>query len=180
MGRYLEKVLNSLSPEMRARVEKRTAALEADREKIQAKKTLYDQDYFQWIAATLQQLRDREYDRVDWDNLIEEIEDMGKRELQAIRSNLVVVLLHLLKWQFQPEYRTGSWAGSITEHRTRILNNLEDSPSLKNYLETALEWAYPRARQQASDETGLTLQVFPQECPYLVAEVLDDKFWPEN
>ena len=152
----------------------------ADYAKIQDTNNLYEQDYVQWIEATLQQLRDRNYEKVDWENLLEEIEDMGKRERQAIRSNLVIVLLHLLKWQFQPEHRTGSWAGSITEHRTRILNNLVDSPSLKNYLQTALEWAYPRARQQASDETGLMLPIFPEECPYLVEEILDDKFWPGN
>ena len=143
-------------------------------------KTFYDRDYVQWIEATLQQLRSQDYENVDWENLFEEIEDIGKGERQAIRSNLVVVLLHLLKWQFQPEYRTGSWAGSITEHRTRILNTLEDSPSLKSVLAEGLEKCYQRACKQGHFETGLALNIFPQECPYSVEEILDDDFWPEN
>ena len=143
-------------------------------------KTLYDRDYVQWIEATLQQLRDRDYEQVDWENLLEEIEDMGKRERQALRSNLVVVLLHLLKWQFQPEYRTGSWAGSITEHRRRILDLLDDSPSLKSVIPEGLEKCYKSARKQAHQETGLALNLFPPECPYAVEEILDDDFCPEN
>jgi len=84
----------------------------------------------------------RNYEKVDWENLLEEIEDTGKGERQAIRSNLVIVLLHLLKWQFQPEHRTGSWAASITEHRRPILDSLNDSPSLKSAIAEGLEKCY--------------------------------------
>ncbi|MBP0000781.1 MAG: DUF29 domain-containing protein [Cyanobacteria bacterium SID2] len=141
--------------------------------------TLYDEDYVRWIEATLAQLRDRNYDNVDWANLLNELEDMAKRERRSIRNNLTVILVHLLKWEFQPEFRTGSWAGSITEHRSRVLSVLEDSPSLKNYLSEALTWAYPRARQQASAETTLPLKVFPVECPYEIDLILDDSFWTD-
>ncbi|MDJ1173661.1 DUF29 domain-containing protein [Roseofilum capinflatum] len=140
--------------------------------------TLYEIDYLLWIETTLQQLRDRDYNQVDWQNLLEEIEDMGKSERRSIKSNLTVVLMHLLKWEFQPEFRTGSWSGSITQHRTRILYALEDSPSLKNYLPEVLETAYSRARQEASDETQLSLSRFPVSCPYEIEEVLNDGFWP--
>jgi Domain of unknown function DUF29 len=143
-------------------------------------KTLYDQDYVQWIEATLQELRSRNYENVDWENLLEEIEDMGKRERQAIRSNLVIVLLHLLKWQFKPEHRTGSWAASITEHRRRILDSLDDSPSLKSAIADGLEKCYKSARKQAHQETGLALNIFPPECPYALEEILDDDFLPES
>ena len=140
--------------------------------------TLYDRDYLLWIETTLQRLRDRDYDHVDWVNLLEEIEDMGKSERRSIKSNLTVVLMHLLKWEFQPQFRTGSWAGSITQHRTRILYALEDSPSLKNYLPEVLEAAYSRARKEASEETKLPLSIFPVDCPYAIEQVLDDGFWP--
>ncbi|MGI0495934.1 DUF29 domain-containing protein [Limnospira platensis CENA597] len=140
--------------------------------------TLYCEDYVLWIEETLEQLRDRNYDQVDWENLLEEIEDMSKRERSSLRSNLAMTLLHLLKWEFQPELRTGSWAGSITEHRTRILDILEDSPSLKNYLPEAILWAYPRTRRQGKNETGLPLEVFPAECPYAIADILNDDFLP--
>ena len=142
--------------------------------------TLYDEDFVRWIEATVAQLRDRRYDDVDWTNLLDELEDMAKRERRSIRNNLVVVLLHLLKWEFQPALPTGSWAGSIAEHRSRVLSVLEDSPSLKNYLSEALTWAYPRARQQASAETALPLSVFPVDCPYALEAVLDDGFLPEG
>lgn len=141
--------------------------------------TLYDRDYALWLSATIEQLRDRDYDNVDWDNLLDELEAMARSDKRAIKHNLVVILVHLLKWQFQPEMRSGSWAGSITEHRTRIQALLEDSPSLKNFLDEALVWAYPRARRQASDETGLPLDRFPESCPYSLNLVLNDEFFAE-
>jgi hypothetical protein len=134
--------------------------------------TLYDRDYALWLAATIERLRDRDYDNVDWDNLFDELEAMACSDKRAIKHHLVVILVHLLKWQFQPEMRSGSWAGSITEHRTRIQALLEDSPSLRNFLDEALVWAYPRARRQASDD----LDRFPESCPYNLCEVISDDF----
>ncbi len=142
-------------------------------------KLLYDTDYVRWVETTLQQLRDRRYDCVDWDNLLDEIEDMSRRERQSLKTNLVVILLHLLKWQFQPERRSGSWAGSIAEHRRRVLDSLEESPSLKPYLETVLARCYYNARKQAHLETGLPLAVFPSACPYTVENILDENFCTE-
>ena len=86
---------------------------------------LYDQDYLQWLETTVSQLQSQDYTHVDWDNLIEEIEDIGKPERRNLKSNLIVVLVHLLKWQYQPEGRTGSWAVSIVEHRRRNQNGIE-------------------------------------------------------
>ena len=143
-------------------------------------RALYDRDYLEWINLTLDQLRNQDYTSVDWQNLIEEIEDMGKGERRSLESNLVIVLLHLLKWQFQPQYRTGNWEGSIIEHRRRIRQALEDSPSLKSYLETVLTECYESAVKQAKGETQLPLETFPARCPYNVAEVLDDDFLPKE
>ncbi|MGD1903177.1 MAG: DUF29 domain-containing protein [Geitlerinemataceae cyanobacterium] len=140
---------------------------------------LYERDRARWLEATLQRLRDRDYDNIDWDNLLEELDDMARSDRRAIKNNTVVILVHLLKWQYQPEMRTGSWAGSITEHRTRILALLDDSPSLRNALPDAVEWAYPRAKRQASDETGLRPDRFPETCSYKPEDVYDDDFWPD-
>ena len=123
----------------------------------------YEADYVAWIEATVARLRDRDYDAVDWANLIEEIEDMGKRERRSLESNLIVLLLHLLKWQFQPERRSGSWQGSIVEHRRRILRSLKDSPSLKPYPEEIFADCYQAAVEQASAETQLPEATFPAE-----------------
>ena len=141
---------------------------------------LYETDYVQWIATTLEKLRHQEYAHVDWANVIEEIEDMGKRERRSLKSNLIVLLLHLLKWQYQPTQRTGSWAGSVIEHQRRILEVLKDSPNLKPYLANIFAEAYGEAVKQAAAETMLPLETFPNECEFELTQVMDDGFLAEN
>jgi hypothetical protein len=150
-----------------------TTELDANR------KNLYEADYLKWIETTVEKLRVRDYSSVDWENLIEEIEDMGRSERKSLKSNLIVVLTHLLKWQYQPEFRSGSWKGSIVEHRRRIRDTLKDSPSLKPYLQEVFVECYLDAVEQASAETELPMETFPGECPYTSAEVLDSNFLPE-
>ncbi|MEH2438232.1 MAG: DUF29 domain-containing protein [Nostoc sp.] len=141
--------------------------------------TLYDTDYLQWIETTVEKLQSHDYVNVDWENLIEEISDMGRSERRSLKSNLIVILVHLLKWQFQPEKRSGSWEGSIIEHRRRVKEALDDSPSLKSYLESVFGECYPQAVKQAKAETGLLVESFPLVCPYQLPEVTDDEFLPE-
>ena len=140
--------------------------------------TSYETDYLQWIEITAERLRRHNYDDVDWENLIEEIEDMGRSERRRLESNLIVLLLHLLKWQYQPERRSGSWESSIIEHRRRIKKALKESPSLKPYLEKIFAESYTEAVKQATAETGLPLEMFPQS-PYKLAAVIDDQFLPQ-
>ncbi|MEC4991576.1 MAG: DUF29 domain-containing protein [Oscillatoria sp. PMC 1068.18] len=140
---------------------------------------LYELDYLKWIETTVGKLRDRDYTSIDWENLIEEIEDMGKRERRSLESNLIILLLHLLKWQYQPEMRSNSWKGSIVEHRRRIRKAIQESPSLKAYLEEVLNECYFDAIEQAIAETGLSAKTFPELCSYSSSEVLDANFLPE-
>jgi len=140
---------------------------------------LYETDYLRWIETTVEKLRVQDYSNIDWENLIEEIEDMGRSERRSLKSNLIVVLTHLLKWQYQPQFRSGSWKGSIVEHRRRIREALKDSPSLKPYLEEVFAECYLDAVEQASAETELSVEIFPQLCPYTSAEVLDSNFLPD-
>lgn len=141
---------------------------------------LYEQDYLQWIQTTLNQLQYQDYANVDWENLIEEIADMGRRERRSFVSNLIILLLHLLKWQYQIEMRSGSCKGSIIEHRRRLHQILKDSPSLKPYLEEILPQCYQDARQQASAETELSLETFPPNCHYQISEIIDSEFFPHT
>ncbi|MCL1474235.1 DUF29 domain-containing protein [Argonema antarcticum] len=142
------------------------------------RQTLYETDYLQWIETNVEKLRNQDYANVDWTHLIEEIEDMGRSERRSLESNLIVVLLHLLKWQYQPEERSGSWEGSIIEHRRRVKKALKESPSLRPYLDSIFAECYAEAVKQAKAETGLALETFPTECPYELTEVTDDGFLP--
>ncbi|MCC5631194.1 DUF29 domain-containing protein [Nostoc sphaeroides CHAB 2801] len=141
--------------------------------------TLYDTDYLQWIETTVAKLHSHDYANVDWENLIEEIADMGRSERRSLKSNLIVILVHLLKWQFQPEKRSGSWEGSIIEHRRRVKEALDDSPSLKSYIESVFAECYAQAVKQAKAETGLLVESFPLVCPYQLPEVTNDDFLPQ-
>ncbi|MBW4540491.1 MAG: DUF29 domain-containing protein [Myxacorys chilensis ATA2-1-KO14] len=140
---------------------------------------LYNADYISWIETTVKKLKHQDYASVDWENVIEEMEGMARRERQHLRSNLIVLLLHLLKWHYQPSKRSGSWKGSIVEHRQRIEDILEDSPSLTAYPSEVLEKCYRKAVAQAAAETGLPPETFPQGCSYSISEVLDTNFFPE-
>ncbi len=140
--------------------------------------TLYNTDFVKWIDQTVSQLQSADYENVDWAHLIEEIEDMSKRERRSLESNLIILLLHLLKWQYQTDRRSGSWKGSIREHRRRINSILKDSPSLKPYIQEIWVNSYAEARAQAIDETGLLQITFPTHNPYTIDDVLNSDFLP--
>lgn len=91
---------------------------------------LYEQDYYLWLETTAKLLRSGEFSALDTVNLLEEIEDMGKSEKRAIYSNLKILLLHLLKYRYQPEQRSNSWVASIVEHRQRIKKSIQGKPKL--------------------------------------------------
>jgi hypothetical protein len=141
--------------------------------------TLYETDYLQWIETIVEKLQSQDYANVDWENLIEEIADMGRSERRSFKSNLIVILVHLLKWQFQPEKRSGRRHRSIIEHRRRVKEALDDSPSLKSYLESIFAECYAQAIKQAKAETGLPVESFPVVCPYQLPEVTNDEFLPQ-
>ena len=140
---------------------------------------LYELDYYLWIEDVLKKIQEKRWDEMDWGNLWEEIDDMGKSQKQRLTSNLRILLMHLLKWEFQAEKRTNSWKYTIIEHRRRILEQLEYSPSLKNYLYSNFEATYQKARKDASLETNLSLNTFPEECPYTVDAILAENWFLE-
>lgn len=140
--------------------------------------TLYEQDYYLWLEQIALTLASRSWSEVDISNLVEEIKDMGRSERRALESNLTVVLLHLLKYKYQPTHRSNSWLSSILEHRLRIKKQLQESPSLKPYLEQVFEECYGDARLRAAVETGLPLTTFPTELPFTTEEVRDIDYLP--
>ena len=140
--------------------------------------SLHEEDFYRWTQQQAALLREGRLDQLDIANLTEEIEDLGRSEKRAIESNLVVVLKHLLKWQFQPRRRSRSWLSSIAEHRRRLRDDLEASPSLRPYAVERLSRCYQDARRQALIETGLAASAMPLEPPYTLDQVLDPDFLP--
>lgn len=134
---------------------------------------LYDQDFSLWIETTVEKLKQKQLDHLDWENLIEEIESLGKSEKTALQSNLRILLMHLLKWQYQPERRSNSWSYTITEHNIRINKAFKDSPSLERYFAEIFDDCYQDARKLATKETGLDINLFPANCPFSQEDVLN-------
>lgn len=141
-------------------------------------KALYDTDFNLWVAAQVAALREQRTEDIDLTNLIKEIEDLANRDKKALRSHLKMLLLHLLKWQFQATKRSHSWRTSIANARIEIEDILSESPSLKNYLPTVVDKAYANARILASTATVLEIEAFPEDLPYDLSQVLNADFLP--
>ncbi|MEC4986602.1 MAG: DUF29 domain-containing protein [Oscillatoria sp. PMC 1068.18] len=140
---------------------------------------LYDRDFYLWTETTTNLLRENQFHQVDLDNLIEEIASMGKREKRELKSRLIVLLMHLLKWKYQSEKRSPSWNSTISEQRICLELLLEDSPSLKSFLAEVLSNCYQKARSAAARETNLSLDTFPEESPFSESEIFDPNYLPE-
>ncbi|UXE58480.1 MAG: DUF29 domain-containing protein [Woronichinia naegeliana WA131] len=123
-------------------------------------------------------MREQRWDVIDWEHLIEEVEDLGKSERSAIGSQMERIMVHLLKWQYQPQRRSDSWLDSINDGRSQIRRKLEDSPSLRSYPDQVLAKEYTRARREAARQTGLEISIFPEFCPYEIEQVIKD--WLPN
>jgi hypothetical protein len=140
--------------------------------------TPYEADYAQWCAEQGALLREGRLSDLDRENLAEEIESLGRSDKREIESRLGTLLLHLLKWQFQAEKRKAGWLLTIREQRHQIKKLINESPSLKAYPRKQLGSEFEFARLKAADETGLPEKDFPTDCPYQIADVLDQDFFP--
>lgn len=139
----------------------------------------YETDFYQWINKNIELLKQRKFTELDIDILVDELESMAKRDKRELLSRIMILIAHLLKWEFQAEQRSGSWRGSILEQRIRIHQQLEDSPSLKDQIPDSITKAYPNALALAVKETGLADNKFPQSCPYSIDQLLDSDFYPD-
>jgi len=143
------------------------------------RESLYERDLCLWLEQQAALLREGRFGDLDLANLIEEIEAIARKDKKAVKNNLVVLLTHLLKHQFQPAQRSSSWRSSILEHRRRLRDDFEESPSLRPHAAEVFMRAYADAREQASAETGLPLRGFPKSSPYTLEQTLDPKFLPD-
>jgi hypothetical protein len=138
---------------------------------------LYEVDETAWLEATAELVRSGRLTEVDLNTLAEYLTDMAKRDRREVLSRLVVLLSHLLKWEYQPDRRSGSWRGTILEQQ-RELRQLLESGTLRNHASAVLADAYADARKQAAAETGLARAAFPEECGWDLDRALAD--WGED
>jgi hypothetical protein len=133
----------------------------------------YEADYAAWLEHQVGLLKADRWSEVDKDNLIDEVESLGRSEFRNFVSAIEIVIAHMLQWDIQPERRSNSWIASIVEHRDRIGQELEDSPSYTGRVGEAMRRAWRPARSRASMETDLPLKQMPAELPYSFDDVMN-------
>lgn len=149
---------------------------------------LYGRDYHAWANRQIDALSAGRFADLDIAHLLEELRDMGRSERNELENRLVVLLAHLLKWQFQygqlserwKEFKGDSWRSTIVEQRDRIARRLDKSPGLKPALSGLIDEAYGDAAGLAAKETGMRIDCFPSACPYTEEQILDERFFPEH
>ena len=134
---------------------------------------LYEQDETAWLETMSAMAAEGRLAEMDFANLSEYLSSMAKRDRRAVKNRLVVLLQHLLKWEFQPERRSGSRKATIMEQRRRMEDLLE-SGTLQNHAESILASAYESARAEAAAETELPLDTFPRNCPWDLESLLSN------
>ena len=139
----------------------------------------YEEDFYGWVMANAALLKKGKFNQVDINHIIEEMENLGASEKRELVSRLSQLIMHLLKWHFQPTMRGHSWIYSIRAQRKQTKIHLKDNPSLKSKLDEILLDSYDVAISEAAKETSLDEKNFPSECPYTFDQIIDDTFFPE-
>lgn len=139
----------------------------------------YDKDFYSWTQEQAELLKHGRFSELDIDNLIEEVETMGRSEKRELESRLTVLLLHLLKWKYQDVRQRRSWELSIIEQRLKFEETLEENPGLKSKLDDILKKAYRYAVIEASKETKISIKIFPKLCPWELDKITDSEFYPD-
>jgi Domain of unknown function DUF29 len=141
----------------------------------------YDTDFYTWTQAQAQALRAKDWAALDVAHLAEEIEELGSNVEHAIESQLERLLLHLLKYRYDPAQRPRrGWRVTIRHARHEIAKHVGRNPGLQHHPAQAFADAYAFARRLAPDATGLRPETFPEACEWALAQVLDEEFWPEE
>ena len=139
---------------------------------------MYDVDFDSWIQQHITLLKNKRFSEIDIVHLIDELEDMRKSNQRELENRLECLIMHLLKWQYQPNKRSNSWQATIKEQRRRLNRLLKDAPSLKNKMNDAIAVVYADAIDSACGETGLAESVFPTICTYSKEDLLNNEYYP--
>jgi hypothetical protein len=143
-------------------------------------KELYEIDEYLWLSETIKILRASRLEDLDLENLIEELENLGKRDLNKVRSLLRQIIIHLLfleYWQEERERNSRHWKGEVTAFRADLSDRL--TTTLKNKLHEDLASIYETALKVVLQKTGLSKDTIPESCPYSFEQLLDDSWYTE-
>ncbi len=138
----------------------------------------YRLDFYAWADEQAEHARSRSANRIDWDNVAEELDGLARQQEWELYNRYVVLLTHLLKWMFQPERRGPSWQITIRNQRLDIARQIKKAPSLKNADGDEFVAAYDKARGEAAKQTRLPLEAFPNESPFTSEQARDPEYWP--
>jgi hypothetical protein len=136
----------------------------------------YWNDFYSWLMEQAAHLRAGRWDALDRENLAEEIDSLGREQFNKLESALRVLIMHMLKWDYQPQRRGRSWMLSIKGQRLELEDVLADNPGLTPRIPEATERAYRKARIEAAKETGLDENTFPEACPYTWNDIVAREF----
>ena len=139
---------------------------------------LYENDFYAWTQEQAKLLKDKALDKLDINNLFEEIESMGKHEKRELSSRLEVLLMHLLKWKYQPARQCKSWQRTIKIQRIDLIKHLKSNPSLNAIVNEYIQDAYETAVLKAAEETNLDEENFPEHCEWTSEQILNNSFLP--
>ena len=139
----------------------------------------YSEDFVRWCFEQAELLKARQFTKADLENIVEELESMGNEQRRALRSSYRLLIMHLLKWQFQPQRRSRSWKNTITRERVNIADYEGDSATLRDQAPVLVAEAYRGAVLRASGQTDLPRRAFPADCPYTLEQLRDPDWMPE-
>ncbi len=141
---------------------------------------MYETDFYQWSLKTAELIRQGRFAELDIENIAEEIESLGKNNKRELSSRLVVLIMHLLKWQHQPKRRSKSWKTTINTQRVELELLFKQSPSLKYAIDDVIEYSFEKAKLLFEDETNISKKALPESCPYSFEQLYDYYFMPNG
>ncbi len=142
-------------------------------------KSFYEQDFYAWLETTANLLKKKQFESIDLENLIEEIEAMGRSEKREIKTRLITIIKHLLRlkyWQSTLDYNARGWRNTVIEQREKLIFVLEDSPSLRQELESFFLEGYQKTVQKIIQKYDLPSSMFPAESPFSLTNIIDSDY----
>lgn len=136
---------------------------------------LFESDHYAWLQIGIEQAK-----ACNLAEVAEYLEEMSRSEKKALASHLVILIMHLLKWKYQPDHQSSSWRGSIDNARSEIEWLLRKNPSMKTIVYDLAKEDYDFAVRKAKKETGLEISDFPEELEFTLEQLLDDDFYPNG